>query len=327
MREFVQLTFIRRLVLVAGLAFIATGASAQDYPTKPITLMVGLAAGGITDITARLYAEAVSRSIGQRVTVENKTGAGGGVAAAAVQNAVPDGYTLLVFSGSQHATVPAVSNAAYDPVKGFSPITYLFNSVVVLTVPADSPVHTMAELHDWGRKKSGGLTVGTPGLGSPSHLLGSKILLADKVPSETVHYRGGAPMMADLITGRVDMAWPTLSTSRAYLAEGKLRALALDADARWAPLPDVPTLVELGFTKERVASWFALGGPAGMPPALVAKIRDIFITASKDPELQRRLTENGTPIVSSTPEEMGRAMAAEWDTMQVLAKTLNLRQP
>ena len=256
-----QLTLIRRFVLAAGLALVATGALAQDYPSKPITLMVGLAAGGITDITARLYAEAASKSIGQRVTVENKTGAGGGVAAAAVQNAAPDGYTLLVFSGSQHATVPAVSNAAYDPVKGFSPITYLFNSVVVLTVPADSPAHTMAELHDWGRKKPGGLTVGTPGLGSPSHLLGSKILLADKVPSETVHYRGGAPMMADLITGRVDMAWPTLSTSRSYLAEKKLRALALDADARWAPLPDVPTLVELGFTKERVASWFALGGP------------------------------------------------------------------
>jgi tripartite-type tricarboxylate transporter receptor subunit TctC len=289
--------------------------------------MVGLAAGGITDVTARLYAEAVSKSIGQRVTVENKTGAGGGVAAAAVQNAVPDGYTLLVFSGSQHATVPAVSNANYDPVKGFSPITYLFNSVVVLTVPADSPAKTMKELHDLGRNKPGGLTFGTPGLGSPSHLLGAKILLADKVPFETTHYRGGQPMMADLITGRVDFSWPTLSTSRSFLADGKLRALALDADTRWGPLPDVPTLVELGYANQRVASWFALAGPAGMPPALVSKIRDIFVQASKDPELQKRLSENGTPIVSSTPEEMGRAMAAEWDTMQVLAKTLNLRQP
>ena len=255
-----QLNFIRRSVLAAGLALVATGAPAQDYPSKPITLMVGLAAGGITDVTARLYAEAVSKSIGQRVTVENKTGAGGGVAAAAVQNAAPDGYTLLVFSGSQHATVPAVSNANYDPVKGFSPITYLFNAVVVLTVPADSPVKTMAELHELGRKKPGGLSVGTPGLGSPSHLLGAKIFLADKVPVEMVHYRGGAPMMADLITGRLDVAWPTLSTSRAYLADGKLRALALDADTRWGPLPDAPTLVELGFANERVASWFALGG-------------------------------------------------------------------
>ena len=320
------LTIIRRSMLAAGLALLASAASAQDYPTRPITLMVGLAAGGITDTTARLYAEAVSRNLGQRVIIENKTGAGGGVAAAAVQNAAPDGYTLLVFSGSQHATVPAVSNAAYEPVKGFSPITYLFNSVVVLVVPANSQAKTLAELHDIGRKKPGGLTVGTPGLGSPSHLLGAKILLSAKVPAETVHYRGGAPMMADLVTGRVDFAWPTLSTGRAFIADGRLRALALDAEKRWAPMPDVPTLDELGFGKETVASWFALAGPAGMPPALVSKIRDAFIQASKDTELQRRLGENGTPIASSTPEEMGRAMAAEWETMQALVKTLNIRQ-
>src|ERR1041384_2282897 len=157
----------RRLVLAGlGLSLLAAPAQAEDYPNRPITILVGLAAGGITDITARLYAEAASRITGQRVTVENKTGAGGGVAAAAVQNAAPDGYTLLVFSGSQHATVPAAGNAPYEPVKGFAPVTFLFNSVVVLTVPADSPAKTMAELHELGRKKPGGLTFGTPGLGS-----------------------------------------------------------------------------------------------------------------------------------------------------------------
>jgi tripartite-type tricarboxylate transporter receptor subunit TctC len=211
-------------------------------------------------------------------------------------------------------------------VKGFSPITYLFNSVVILAVPNDSPAKSIVELHDWGRKKQGGLTFGTPGLGSPSHLLGAKILLAAKVPFEAAHYRGGAPMMADLVTGRVDFGWPTLNTSRAFLAEGKLRGLALDADKRWDRLPNVPTLEELGFGKEKVASWFALAGPAGMPPTLVNRIRDVFIQASKDPDLQRRLAENGTPIASSTPEEMGRAMAEEWETMQQLAKTMNLRQ-
>ena len=111
------------------------------------------------------------------------------------------------------------------------------------------------------------------------------------------------------------------------LFRSKLRALALDADRRWSQLPNAPTLDELGYAKQKVASWFALAGPAGMPPALVGKIRDMFIQASKDPELQRRLSENGTPIASSTPEEMGKAMAEEWDTMQVLAKTMNLRQP
>ncbi len=316
----------RRFVLASALAVLSTAAQAQDYPTKPITIMVGLAAGGITDTTARLYAEAAAKITGQRVTVENRTGAGGGVAAAAVQNSAPDGYTLLVFSGSQHATVPAVSNATYEPVKGFSPITYLFNSVVVLTVPQSVPAKTLAEFHEWGRKKPGGLTFGTPGLGSPSHLLGAKILLAAKVPFETAHYRGGSPMMADLVTGRVDFSWPTLSTSRTLIADGKLRALALDADQRWDRLPDVPTLDELGFGKEKVASWFALAGPAGMPPALVNRVRDIFIQASKDPVVQKRLEENGTPIVSSTPEQMGRAMAQEWETMQALATTLNIRQ-
>src|SRR5262245_8425578 len=317
---------VTSLLVLSGMASsYATGVAAQDYPTRPVTLMVGLAPGGITDITARIYADAAAKVLGQRIVVENRTGAGGGVAAAAVQNAAPDGHTLLVFSGSQHATVPAVGNAPYDPVKGFSPITYLFNSVVVLTVPDNSPVKTMAELHDWGRKKPGGLTFGTPGLGSPSHLLGAKVLMAAKVPYETVHYRGGAPMMADLVTGRVDFSWPTLSTSRSFLAEKKLRALALDAAERWPPLPDVPTLDELGFGKEKVASWFALGGPAGMPPAIVSRLRDEFIKASQDPELRRRLAENGTPIAISAPEEMGRAMAEEWETMQSLAKTLNLR--
>ena len=317
---------VRRLVIAGiGLSLLAASAQAQDYPNRPITLLVGLAAGGITDITARLYAEAASKISGQRITVENRTGAGGGVAASAVQNAAPDGYTLLVFSGSQHATVPAAGNAPYEPVKGFAPVTFLFNSVVVLTVPEDSPARTMAELHDLGRKKPGGLTFGTPGLGSPSHLLGAKILLADNVPFETVHYRGGAPMMADLITGRVDFSWPTLSTSRAYLAEKKLRALALDADARWAPLPDVPTLTELGYGKQKVASWFALAAPARTPREIVGKIRELFVKASQDPDLKRRLEENGTPILTSTPEQMGEAMEQEWQTMQQLAKTLNLK--
>ena len=134
---------MRKLLLMAaaGVAFLAsnTCGHAQDFPSKPITIVVGLAAGGITDITARIYAEAVSRSIGQRVSVENKPGAGGAVGAAAVQNAAPDGYTLLVFSGSQHATIAAAGPAPYEPVKGFAPVTLLFNSVVALTVPADSP--------------------------------------------------------------------------------------------------------------------------------------------------------------------------------------------
>ena len=299
---------------------------ADDFPSKPITIMIGLAAGGITDVTARLYAEVVSRNTGQRITIENRPGAAGALAAAAVQNAPPDGTMLLVFSGSQHATVAAMGSAPYDPVKGFSFITVLFNSVVAFVVPQDSPARTLDELLDLGRTRAAGLSMGTPGLGSPSHLLGARVALAAKAPLQSIHYRGGAPMMADVLTGRVDFAVVTLSTSRPVLVDKKLRALALDADARWSGLPDVPLLAELGFGKEKVASWFGVAAPAGTPPAVVQRLREEFVKASRDPELQKRLADNGTLIATSTSEEMRAMMVEEVTAMEALVRTLGIRQ-
>ena len=300
-------------------------AQADNFPSKPITIMVGLAPGGITDVTARLYAEVVARNTGQRITIENRPAAAGALAAAAVQNAVPDGTMLLVFSGSQHATVAAMGSAPYEPVKGFSFVTVLFNSVVAFVVPPDSPARTLEELFDLGRKRSGGLSMGTPGLGSPSHLLGARVALAANAPLQSIHYRGGAPMLADVLTGRVDFAVVTLSTSRAFLADKRLRALALDADARWSELPDVPVLAEIGYGKEKVANWFGVAAPPGMPPAMVQRLREEFVKASRDPELQRRLAENGTLIATSTSDEMRAMMVDEVATMETLVKTLGIR--
>ena len=179
-------TALARCGLIAALALACPlPAAAQDFPTRPITIMVGLAAGGITDVSARLYAEAASKTLGQRIIIENRQGAGGAVAAAAVQNATPDGYTLLVFSGSQHAAVPAVQSAPYEPVKGFQPITLLFNLAAFVTVPVDSPANTLNELLELGRKKQGGLLFGSPGVGTPSHLLAAKISSVTKAPTAT----------------------------------------------------------------------------------------------------------------------------------------------
>ncbi len=240
-----------------------TVAHAQDFPSKPITIMVGLSAGGITDITTRLYAEVVSKSIGQRIIIENRPGAGGAVAAAAVQNATPDGYTLLVFSGSQHAAVPAVQSAPYDPVKGFQSVTLLFNLAALVATPVTLPANTVAELLEHGRKKPGGLLFGSPGVGTPSHLLAAKISDATKTPMQYVHYRGGSPMMADLVTGRVDFALASYTVSKGFFLDKKLKALAVDAEARLKVMPDVPTLTEAGLGHVKVASWFAHRRPGG----------------------------------------------------------------
>jgi tripartite-type tricarboxylate transporter receptor subunit TctC len=320
-------TVLTRCGLIAALAFACPlHAAAQDFPARPITIMVGLAAGGITDVSARLYAEAASKTLGQRIIIENRQGAGGAVAAAAVQNATPDGYTLLVFSGSQHAAVPAVQSAPYEPVKGFQPITLLFNLAAFVTVPADSPANTLNELLELGRKKPGGLLFGSPGVGTPSHLLAAKISSVTKTPMQHVHYRGGSPMMADLVTGRVDFALASYTVGKGFFVENKLKAVAVDADARLSVLPDVPTMTEAGLGHVKIASWFALAAPAGTPAPVVQKLNDALVKAAQDPELKRRMTENGTLINTGTPEQMGKLLAEEVTATKQLVDELGLKQ-
>ena len=315
------------LGLALTVALPLTAAAQADFPNRPITIVVGLAPGGITDVTARIYADALSKVVGQRVVVENRQGAGGAVGAAAVQNATPDGYTVLVFSGSQHVGVPAMAaTAPYEPLKGFAPISLLFHLATIITVPTDLPVKNLNELWALGKSKPGGLTFGSPGVGTPSHLLAAVLARVTKTPMQYAHYRGGGPMMADLITGRVDFALSSYTAAKANFESGKLRGLAIDAPARFKQMPDVPTLTEAGFGKEKVASWFAVAAPAGTPPAIVAKLNEGFVKASRDPELVRRLTENGSPIETTTPEQMTRLMADEAERIGALVGELGLKQ-
>lgn len=315
------------LICVAALGLSSSAVQAQDFPSKPITIVVGLAPGGITDVTARIYADALSRGIGQRVVVENRQGAGGAVGAAAVQNAPPDGHMVLIFSGSQHMAVPAMAaTAPYEPLKGFAPISLLFNLATLITVPDALPVKTLAELWAYGKSKPGGLTFGSPGVGTPSHMLAAVLGQATNTPMQYAHYRGGGPMMADLVTGRVDFALSSYTAAKGQFMEKKLRALAIDADKRWEVMPDVPTLPELGLGNQRVASWFGVAAPAGTPPAIVKKLNEEFIKASRDSDLVRRLTENGSPINTTTPEQMAKLMADEWTNTVKLVELLDLKQ-
>jgi tripartite-type tricarboxylate transporter receptor subunit TctC len=311
---------------LAAVASVACGvtAQAQGFPSRPITIVVGLAPGGITDITARLFGEVVAKNTGQRVVVENRQGAGGALAAAAVQKATPDGYTVLIFSGSQHAAVPALQPAPYQPLN-FAPVTLLFDIATLVVVPADSPAKTVADLLALGKKKPGGLSFGSPGVGTPSHLQAVLISAATKTPMQYIHYRGGGPMMADLITGRVDFALSSYTASGSNIGAGKLRALAIDADKRWGKMSEVPTLTEVGLGKEKVAAWFALAAPPGTPADVVAKLNAEFIKASRDPALVKRLGDNATPIHTTTPEEMGRLLAAEVENTNKLVKDLGLK--
>ena len=251
-----------RLALAAAFAGTALAATqAQEFPNRSITIVVGLAAGGVTDVTTRQYAEVVSKNIGQAIVIENRPVAGGAVAAAAVQNAQPDGYTILMVVGSQFASLPAMGATGYDPLKGFAPITLLFRLPTLVVVPFDSPAKSMAELLALGKSKPGGILLGSPGAGSPGHLLAARISMGTDTPMQYVQYRGGAPVMADLVAGRVDFSLASNNSARAHIDAKKLRPLAVDAGARLPAMPDVPTLTEVGLAQYKVETGAACRRP------------------------------------------------------------------
>ena len=308
----------------ASLGFVPA-AKAQDFPQRPITVVVGLGAGGGQDINSRIYADAMSRALGQRVVVDNKTGAGGGVGAAYVQNAAPDGYTLLTVSGLQHAYVPATQPGLYEPVKGFTPVSLMFEIVSTLTIPADNPAQNVAEFIEYGRKKPGGITVGAPGPGSPPHMFAALIGESTGVPVQTIQYRGSSQAMTDLAGGRIDVAFPTYALGQPFIAEKKVKPLAVAADKRWSEFPNLPTLVEAGLVKHMVAMWFGLLAPAGTPAPIVAKLNEVVVQASRDPDLVRRMTATGTSIRVSAPDEMRALMASETINVESMIQRLGLR--
>jgi tripartite-type tricarboxylate transporter receptor subunit TctC len=313
--------------LVAALLLSHLAAHAQDFPTRPITILVGVAPGGVTDLATRAYANAVAKNTGWKIVVENRTGAGGAVAAKAVESAAPDGYTLLTVVGAQLASIPAMQNPPpFDPIRGFQPITLTFRLAQLLAVPADSPATTLSELLALAKKKDGGLSFGTPGAGSPAHLLGAKIALATGTPMQYVHYRGGPPMMADLVTGRIDFGLLSYIAAKPQIDDKKLKGLVIDAEARIDQIPNVPTLIEAGLAKERVANWFGLAAPAGTPASVVKQLNAAFVQASKDPDVIKQLEAAGAQIATSTPEEMAQLVKEEVASMTSLIAALGLRK-
>lgn len=311
--------------LFAVLGF-ARQAPADDYPQRPITFVVGLGAGGGQDINSRIYAEILSRNLGQRVVVDNRTGAGGGVAASYVQNAAPDGYTFLVVSGLQHAYVPATQPGLYEPVDGFAPVSLMFEIVSTLTVPAEIPANSVSEFLDHARKKPGGITVGAPGPGSPPHMFAALIGETTKIPVQTIQYRGSSQAMTDLATGRIDVAFPTYGLGKPFIDQKTVKPIAVAADKRWDQFPELPTLVEVGLVKHMVAMWFGLLAPAGTPAPIVRRLNEEIAKASRDEELVRRMTATGTSIRISAPDEMRSLMVAESASVISMVERLGLRE-
>jgi tripartite-type tricarboxylate transporter receptor subunit TctC len=317
-------------VLMLLLGFLVTvppsHARADEYPNRPITIFVGLAAGGVSDVMTRIYAASASKTLGQNIIVENRPTGSGAVAASALQSAAPDGYTLLVFPISQHASVPTMTaNVSYDPVKGNKPISLLFSIATLVAVPADSPINSLAELKKVAAAKSGGLNVGSPGLGTPAHLSGAKLMNAMNAPVQFVHYRGAAPMMTDLISGRLDAAMVSSLTAKAFIFDKKIRAIASDATEKWTAAPEVPLLKDIGLAKAGLASWFGLAAPPGTPDSVIGKLNAAFVAAANDPAVRSKIEDSGLTVITSSPQEMQKMMADDTVDIIELVRALGLK--
>jgi tripartite-type tricarboxylate transporter receptor subunit TctC len=290
-------------VLVAGLAALATGASADTWPTKPLRLIVPFAAGGSTAVTARLLAQALGDRLGQQVVVDNRPGAGGNIGADAVAKAEPDGYTLLMTTSTTHATNPSLyKSLPFDVKKDFAPISLTAFIPNLLVVHPSVPAKNVAEFIAYAKANPDKLTYGSAGNGSSQHL--SAELFKSLAGVQMVHavYRGGAPAMNDLLSGQIQVLFSPLVEALQHVQAGKLTALGITTAKRSALLGEVPTIGEV-LPGYEVALWNGVLAPAGTPPAIVEKVNRHLVEALRSEEMKAKLAQQGSEPVGNSPEE------------------------
>jgi tripartite-type tricarboxylate transporter receptor subunit TctC len=296
---------------VMALAVLAgANASAQTFPTKPVSIVVPYPAGGATDVIARLIAQRLSASWGQPVIVNNKPGAGTVLGADSVAKAPGDGYTLYMTTAAHTISASLYKKLPYDPLKDFAPITLTSVVPLVLVVSNSVPAKTLPELVGY-LKSHPGSTFASTGNGTPQHLTGALFKAQNKLDLTHVPYRGDAPMLTDIIGNQVQMAFVTLSAALPHIKTGKVRAIAMAHSKRVDALPDVPTFAEAGVPRFEAATWFGMLSPASVPAKLRHKIYQDVAKEVATPELSARLLEMGGDVSNTTPEKFQAFMEAE----------------
>lgn len=296
--------FLACAALLAAIIGCASAASAAEYPTRPITLVLGFAPGGPSDVLARLITRKMEQALGQPVVIENRPAASGAVASQSVARAPPDGYTLLLASSAMLSINPQMySNLGYDPIKDFQPITILGTQTNVIYVHPSLPVKTLADLIAYGNANPGKLNFATGGKATPQHLAGELLKLRAKLNITHIPYKGTGPAIQDVIAGHVQIGISAAAPVLANLQSGALRPLAVTTAARTAILPDVPTIAEQGFPSFDANTWHSVVAPAGTPPEIVKKLHDAVVGALRDPQTNKQLLDLGLDVVGNTPDE------------------------
>lgn len=297
------------------------------YPSKPIRLLVGFAPGGGTDAAARTIAVKLSELVGQTVVVDNRPGAGGNIAADAVANAAPDGYTIgLANIGSLAVNPHMPDGTPYKTLKDFAMITNGVTFGNILVVRADSNIKTLADYIAAAKSKDKPLFYGSPGLGSAGHLAGELLQARTGTSAEHINYKGGGPAMTALLAGDIQAIFASAPTAIPQIKGGKLRAIAVTGQRRAQALPDVPTVAELGFPGYQATNWYSFVAPARTPDVIVKKLNEALVAALRDPKTIERLETQAMEPDPTTPEQMRAFVEKEYETWGDVVRKLNLKR-
>ena len=299
---------LRRIAL--ALLLVASPASAQTYPTRPIRIVVPLPPGSNGDLMPRILGQHLATKLGQPVVIENRSGAAQNLGAEYVSRAEPDGYTLLATPQGPLVISPSfVPNLPFDPSQ-FVPVTIMAKLPYILVVHPKVPVNTFAEFIAYAKANPNALNDASPSTGSGPHLTGEMLKLAAGIKMTRVPYSGMAPALNDLIAGHVDMMFDNLGNSLPLVQERKLKGLAVTSEKRVPELPDLPAIAET-YPEVQATSWFAIVAPPKTPPAIAAKLSQAFAEILRDPEIERRWREMTLTPVGGTPDEVGAFLKAE----------------
>jgi tripartite-type tricarboxylate transporter receptor subunit TctC len=319
---------MHRLVLamtaIAAISGCAGNAAAQSFPSRPITMIVPFAAGGPTDVIARVIGERMGQSLGQPVVIENVTGAGGTIAAGRVARAAPDGYTLDLATWSTHVVTPVLYQLQYDVFRDFEPVAWLTQTPLLLVSRKDIPANDLKELVAW--LKSNPVLLGSAG--GTDQVAGYLLQQQTGAKIQVVPYRGLAPAMQDLLAGRIDLLFDQPSDAMPQIRSGTIKGYAVTASTRAAVAPDIPTVDEAGLPGLHISPWHSLWLPKGTPPAVIAKLNAAAIDALADPAVRKRLGDVGQDIVpreQQTPEALAAYYKSETDKWWPIIKAAGIK--
>ena len=316
---------MKKLLTTLAFALAATGALAQAWPSKPVTLLVPFPPGGSTDLIARTLGPKLQDKLGGTFIVENRAGATGTIGAGAVARSAADGHTLLVSSLGPFVIAPHLIKTNYDALKDLDAISVVVQAPNVLVVPASSPLKTMADVMAYLKAQPGKMTFASSGNGSSDHLTAELFWQQTGTSGVHVPYKGGGPVMQDLLGAQVESSFMNINTAMPQIKAGKLRPLVITSARRSTLLPEVPTLEESGVKEANVQSWQAVAGPRGLPADIKTRLRDAIVAAVADPAVKTRLLDLGFEIVANTPEQFAAFQAAEYARWQKLITARNIK--